>query len=58
MHQINRIVLKQPNFFFADSGLCFYVYFDVLSDDGFPIEQNGFVGATVMYIYQGKVVTY
>ena len=48
----------QPNFFFADSGLCFYVYFDVLSDDGFPIEQNGFVGATVMYIYQGKVVTY
>ena len=36
----------QPSYVLNILSLCFLVYFDVLSDDGFPIEQRGFVRAT------------
>ena len=41
---------KLDNYLFADSLPGFFVYFDVLLDDGFPIEQNGLVRATVMAV--------
>ena len=37
----------QHNHFLQILSLCFFVYFDILSDDGFPLDQKGIVGATV-----------
>ena len=46
MHHINKIVSMLKKIF-EIFRLCLFVYFDVLSDDGFPIEQKRFVRATV-----------
>ena len=36
--------------------LCFFVYFEMLWDDGFPMEQKGFVRATVSPIIHSRLV--
>ena len=47
MHQINEIVPVQHNYLLQILSMYFFVDFDVLSDDGFPIENKGFFRARV-----------
>ena len=47
MHQITEIVQVQHNYLLQILSMYFFVYFDVLSDDGFPIENKGFFRARV-----------